>query len=595
MDLSVLMQTVPVGDYFSVVKIITLLVISVIWWRLLTWLDKDTVVARLPREWINLGMVGGYILAFVLFIFIPGFGLAFTVFILLLLAEIGTYTLLRNQSVGLQDLVGEIKGFNFAKLWGGSGKAKKEDYDEVPGMVTLTTRDGRHISQPAFNAPERQAYDVVQLMLTEPLRRGMERLELVPVDGSMMVQYWVDGVVYSGPQFNKAGIAVAITLLKRIANLDINEKRKPQVGSIGTLTEGKKHEVQVHVAGSTSGESLRLVVDPKRRHELKIEQVGFSPDQMSLVQAVIGVPDGVVLVAVPKGQGLTSLLYAIIRQHDAFLTHIHTIEREPEYDLEGVTQNKLSRAATAADELASVQWVVSQEPDAVLVPEIQNPMSVRDLIGYAVAGKRVYLGLRSPSAIEAINDWRKLVGDDDMAMRSLRMVIAGRVVRKLCPACKQPYQPDPDTLRKLNLDHGKAQQFFQARTQAVRDNKGNAVPCTFCADMHYKGRTGVFEVMEINDDIRQAVITNASVNQLRALFRKMRGRFVQEQAMDLVEQGITSIQEVLRSMRGQEQDPHAAKTAAAAASGTMAMSSSGTTPSANQAPRSGRPPASGGH
>ena len=253
-------------------------------------------------------------------------------------------------------------------------------------------------------------------------------------------------------------------------------------------------------------------------------------------------------------------MYAILRQHDAFLSLIHTIERDPEDDLEGITQNKLARAATAADELQSVQWVVSQEPDVVMTPELHNPKSVRELIGHAENGKRIYVGLRSGSAIEAINDWRALVGDDDVAMKSLRMVVAGRVVRKLCPACKQPYQPDPETLRKLNLDHGHAQQFFQARTQPVRDQKGNVVPCTFCADMRYKGRTGVYEVMEITDEIRQAVIANATVNQLRALFRKGGGRFIQEQALGLVEEGTTSIQEVLRAMRGQEQDPGAAGT-----------------------------------
>ena len=264
----------------------------------------------------------------------------------------------------------------------------------------------------------------------------------------------------------------------------------------------------------------------------------------------------------------------MIRKHDAFLSHIHSIEREPEDDLEGITQDTLARSATPAEELQSTQWVISQEPDAILAPAVQNPKTLRELIAYAGNGRRVYIGMHSNSATDAIAEWRQLVGDDDLATKHLRMVIAGRLVRKLCPACKQPYQPDAETLRKLNLDHGRAQQFFQARTQPLVDQKGNPIACTFCQEMRYHGRTGVYEVMDVNDEVRQAIMANSSVNQLRALFRKMRGRFVQEYALTLVERGETSIQEVLRAMRGQEQDPRA-KGGSPSGSGTFTSSGSG--------------------
>lgn len=559
MQFGILMESVPVGEYVSVIKLLSFLAVSILWWRILSWVDKDVEVARLPREWINLGLCGGYILGVVLFLMLPGFWLAFSVFVVLMLAEIGTYLGIRQQKVGLKDLVADIKSMKILK----GGKVSKV-VDDLPGLVTITTKDGRAVQVPAAETPERQAYDAIQTILVDPLRRGMERLELMPIDNAMMVQYWVDGVVYTGPQFNRASAAGAITLLKRVAGLDMNERRKPQAAIMCASVEGKKTDIQVQTAGSATGESLKLLVNPKRRHELKLDQVGLSQDQLVLVQAMVGVPDGIILVAVPRGQGLTTLLYAILRQHDAFLTHIHTIERDPDYDLEGVTQNILAKSASPADELQMVGWVTSQEPDALLIPEVQNPKSVRELIAHAAKGKRIYIGMHSATAIDAVNDFRKLVGDDDLAMKTLRMVIAGRVVRKLCPACKQPYQPDPETLRKLNLDHGKAQQFSQARTQPMRDSKGNAIPCTFCADLRYKGRTGVFEVVEVTEEVKQAVLSNASVNQLRAVFRKSRGRFVQEQALALVEEGTTSIQEVLRAMRGQEQDP------VRSAAGTMA-------------------------
>jgi general secretion pathway protein E len=586
MDLQVLMQTVPVGGYISIYKVVTMLVLSLAWWRLLAWVDKDAPAARLPREITNLGMMGVHILAWGLVLLMPiSFWWALAVFLVLMLGSFGAYIGMRNAQVGLKDLKTEIKEI---KLFG-SGKVKKKvGLDEVPGLVSLASKDGKQWKQPEQDNPERPVYDIVQLMMTEPLRRGMERLELTPIEGAMLTQYWVDGVVYNGGQFNRTGATSAITSLKRLARLDVEEKRKPQVGIIQTSIDGKRHEIQVHTAGSTAGESLKLMVDTQGRHNHSLEKLGMSDQQLEQLGAAISEPGGIILLCAPKGQGLTSLAYAILRRHDAFLTHILSIERDPEDDLEGITQNILSRSATPNEELEKVKWVVSQEPDALLMSGVANPKSVRELIEFASAGKRVYIGMRSGSAVDALNDFRAIVGDDELALKHLRMIVCGRLVRKLCSACKQPYQPDPETLRKLNLDHGKVGQFFQARTQPMVDQKGNPIACTFCNELRYKGRVGVYEVLAIDDEARQVVMANASANQLRSLIRKAHGRFLQEQALEMVEKGETSTQEVLRAMRGQEQDPRTGSAGAQpAAAGTGPVTGPHSSASGTFSPPSG--------
>jgi general secretion pathway protein E len=124
------------------------------------------------------------------------------------------------------------------------------------------------------------------------------------------------------------------------------------------------------------------------------------------------------------------------------------------------------------------------------------------------------------------------------------------VLRKLCNACKVGYTPDPNTLKKLGMNPEKSTTLFQARTQPLRDPKGNPIPCTFCNDLRFKGRTGVFEFFLLDDEAREAIAAGASPNQLRASFRKTRGRFLQEEALGLVEKGDTSVQEVLRVLKG---------------------------------------------
>jgi type II secretory ATPase GspE/PulE/Tfp pilus assembly ATPase PilB-like protein len=255
------------------------------------------------------------------------------------------------------------------------------------------------------------------------------------------------------------------------------------------------------------------------------------------------------LVSAPKGQGLTALLYALIRNHDAFVYHVQTIERDPPIDLEGITQNKLASNAPAAEESKLAGWVVSNEPDVVMIGRIDDPRTATEMIKLGKAGKRVYVGMRAGNSLEAISAWRKLVGDDKAAASQLDLAISGRVVRRLCQACKVAYTPDPAALRKMNMNPDKVGQLFQARTQPLRDQKGNEVPCEFCHDLRFKGRVGVYEVLTIDEEMRAAIPGGSEAT--KAAFRKQRQRFLQEVALARVEAGDTSIQEVLRVLRGE--------------------------------------------
>jgi type II secretory ATPase GspE/PulE/Tfp pilus assembly ATPase PilB-like protein len=122
-------------------------------------------------------------------------------------------------------------------------------------------------------------------------------------------------------------------------------------------------------------------------------------------------------------------------------------------------------------------------------------------------------------------------------------------MRRLCAACKAAYSPDPTTLRKLNMDPDKISTLYQARTQPMRDQKGNPIPCEFCKELYFKGRLGVYEIFLVDDDVRSVIEAGGSLNQLKAAFRKQRGKYLQEAALAQVEAGETSVQEVLRVMK----------------------------------------------
>jgi type II secretory ATPase GspE/PulE/Tfp pilus assembly ATPase PilB-like protein len=509
-------------------------------------MDKDADRAHLPRVPLNAGMLIGLILGVLFFFLLAGFGIALAVLLVMLGLDLGIYLAMRNQKVGLKDVGEELRGFFSAPF---SKLSREKKVEAGPGEVMLFNHRGSPVMMPDSESPELPGFNALQRLLAGPLKTNAEQIDLAAGENGVAVKYVVDGMPYNGTPLDRTAGAAAVSYAKQLAGLDTSDRRRPQSGNIKAQIDNQKKEIQITTAGTKAGESMRITVDPKHRNDFKIETAGFSEDQVQVIDELIRDPGGVVVLSTPKDQGLTSLLYAMIRRHDAFLTNIATVEKEKLLDLEGITQNILPSPAGPAEELKTVDWVVSQEPDVIMVPQVENPRSAVALIQSAANGKRVYVGVRASSTFDAINQWRKTVGDDKAAMKQLRFVINGRVLRRLCTACKVAYTPDPETLRKMNMSPEKVGKLYQARTQPLRDQRGNPIVCSFCNDLRFKGRVGVFEMFPIDDEIKQVVMGGGSASQLKNLFRKQRGRYLQEQALLLVEEGETSVQEVLRVLR----------------------------------------------
>lgn len=548
------------GGYISPLKAVPPLLVLALWARLLTWIDKDSPNAHLPRIPLNVSFLVGMGLAYALFFFLPTFIVAFATLMFVFVAEMATYLIIRHQKVGLADLKEQFNAWMASK----KSDKKKED-KEVANQVTVIGKGGHPMAIPAPEDPNRAAFDAIQAALTEPLRKGAELITLAPSENGLTTRYQVDGMDYKGTMVERTIGGTAVTLLKATAGLDVNDKRKPQRTMVKLVIDGKRREYRLETAGSTAGEAARFVLDPKQRHNIRLDALGFNQKQLETLRRLIKEDrNGVVIVAAPRTMGMTAAMYGIMRAHDAFLEHLQTIEREPESEMEGITQNKLPANAAPADEQKAISWAISQEPDAIMVPRLDDQKSAVELIRYAKE-KRVYVGIRAGSAFDALNQWRRLVGNDKLAVSELQLVVCGRVARKLCMACKVSYAPDPGVVKKLGLNPDKAATLFQARTQPLRDPRGNPVPCDFCLDLRYKGRIGVYETLVVDDDVRQVVASGGSENQLKAVFRKQRGKYLQEEALGLVETGDTSVQEVLRVLKiGSDAAPASSGSAARA-------------------------------
>lgn len=547
----------PYGGYLAWWPLIPLLVILLFWARLLTWIDKDCAKALLPREILGIANVGGMALAILLFYFLPGPGLAIAALAVIFLIEIGVYLGMRGSKIGLADISEELVPeltFGFAGTGGGiaaggGGKKKKKGKEDEVDLadVVLVAKGGSHVTRPDDEDPSRIGFDTLMLALADPLSKGAQTIEMVPSGETQAVRYHVDGVAYDGSKIDRATANEAISFLKATVGLDSNERRKPQAGSFKIVASGAKKDVRVTTAGSSAGETARLEIDVPGRYVRKPADLGLTSDQLDFLMKDSD-EGGIVLLAAPRGHGLTALQYAMVRMHDAFTSHILTVERDPPIDLEGITQTKLAAGASPAEEVKTVDWVASQLPDILMAGGIETPQAAQALINFARDGRRAYVGVRAGGALEAIDAWRKLVGDDQLALGNLHLVIAGRLFRRLCDATKIPYAPDPAKLRQLGMAGG-VEQLYRPNFGPLRDARGNEIPDTYCFGLGYQGRFGVYEALLIDDEVKQIYASGANTSALRGVFRKQKRRYIQELALARVEAGDTSVEEFIRVLK----------------------------------------------
>ena len=549
MAVSGMVADVSGGGYISIFKIIPVLLVLLVWARLLTWVDKDAPALQLPREKLNLPLFGGLILGFIAFFALPNFFLAFAVLLLFAGAEVGVYLNIRKQKSDFDDIKRQFKEWlqSFRK----KGREVKPEVAE--GQIAILSKAGPPIMPPDPKLlQERAIFDAMQTALVEPLTKLAEQIDLAPEAEGLATKYVVDGVAYRGAVLNSALGVSLISHLKEAAGLSVAEIRKPQTGSFKVTLNGKKRELKAQTAGTRAGEYMRLFVDPKKKADINLTNMGLSERQLGFVKELITDQKGIVIVSAPKGQGLTSALYSIVRGHDVFVELIHTVERDADEGIDGATLNRIAATAPPEEEVKKLDWIISQEPDVIAMAPVESPQAAQALIEFAKSGKRVYVGMRASSTFEALDQWRKLVGDAALATQELRLIINGRILRKLCEACKVGYAPDAATLRKLGINPERVTALFQARTTPVKDQKGVVVPCMFCNDLRFKGRVGVYETLMMDDEVRQAIIAGKSPS---TAFRKQRGKYLQEEALGLVEKGQTSVQEVLRVLKAAPAPP----------------------------------------
>jgi type II secretory ATPase GspE/PulE/Tfp pilus assembly ATPase PilB-like protein len=378
-------------------------------------------------------------------------------------------------------------------------------------------------------------------------------VEVQPTGAAAKVIYQVDGIAIEREALTRADADAILQFLKTIAGLNLEEKRKPQNGRIWAQIGEHKFEVRVRTDGSTAGEKLTLRVISAEAI-LKVPELGFTPRQLEQIKSIQEAPQGVVVLSGVPGSGLSTTLYGFARSHDAFLMNIQTVETSRDIELDNITQNIFTPGGekTLASETTRA---VRSDPDILLVPDVRDRETAGILAKAGANRQKVYVSIQAVDVFDALRKWLiTLVGDKQLAAASLLAVTNQRLVRALCTTCKQAYKPDAAMLRKLNMP---ADKVLHRPPEPTFDKHGNPIICPACQGSGYVGRTAVFDVLLVDNALRDVIRKAATFAEIQTFAMKRGGLGLQQNALHKVLEGVTSIQEVIRATRAPDPAPTA--------------------------------------
>jgi general secretion pathway protein E len=420
------------------------------------------------------------------------------------------------------------------RVYGGEGVTAE---GVIAGLSAGDERAGQHTEIPLDDlvhlANEAPVVKLVNLFLLEALEARASDVHLEGYADELRVRYRVDGVLQDGPTPPPHLTAAIVSRLKIMADLDIAERRVPQDGRIRLHLQDRQVDVRVSMVPVLNGESIVLRLLDKERGRIALEDLGMAEDTRRRFGEAISHPHGVVLATGPTGSGKTTTLYAAVDRLRTGREKILTVEDPVEYELAGVPQVPVHEKVglTFATALRSL---LRQDPDVLLVGEIRDEQTAEIATHAALTGHLVLSTLHTNDAPGALTRLLDLGVAPYLLMSTVEAVLAQRLVRKICRACRQSEPVDPKAISAFGL--------APVPLEVVHRGSG----CDQCRGTGYHGRTGIYELLVMNDAIRAELPQRRGAGELRALAVGAGMRTLREDGLRLVREGVTTPDEVLR-------------------------------------------------
>jgi type IV pilus assembly protein PilB len=411
--------------------------------------------------------------------------------------------------------------------------------DEIQGDSFLAEFEGRDLSIDLDELKELSESNPVKkllnLVLLQAIRDKASDVHFEPFENEYKMRYRIDGVLYEMVPPPKYIATALSSRIKVMASLDIAERRLPQDGRISLTVQGNPVDLRVSVLPTMFGESVVLRILDRSQLSLDLNKLGLRQYELKIVRQLINKPNGIIIVTGPTGCGKTTTLYAALTELNDVETKVITTEDPIEYDLDGViqVQMKTDIGVTFARCLRSI---LRQDPDVVMVGEIRDLETAEISAQASLTGHIVFTTLHTNDAPSSIARLLDLGIEPFLITATLEGIVAQRLIRKICGGCKTPFEPTETQLMELGLtpDDVKGKEFYYGRG------------CNRCNNTGYRGRTGIFEIMTFNDEIRDLIMNQASTSVLRAAGQKAGMRLLRDNGLAAIYDGITTIDEVVK-------------------------------------------------
>ncbi len=404
------------------------------------------------------------------------------------------------------------------------------------GLASLQGRDASiDLDELKEAADSTGVKKLLNLVLLKAIQDKASDIHFEPFENEFKMRYRIDGVLYEMVPPPKH-IALALSSrIKVMANLDIAERRLPQDGRIPLVVGGNPVDLRVSILPTMFGESVVLRVLDRKQVDLRLDMLGMTERDLHIVRQLINKPNGILIVTGPTGSGKTTTLYSALKELNSVETKIITTENPVEYDIDGLIQVQI-RPEIGLTFAKCLRSILRQDPDIVMVGEIRDLETAEISIQASLTGHLVFTTLHTNDAPSTIARLLDLGLETFLVTATLEGIIAQRLVRRICINCKTEYRPTEEQLMELGLtlEDAEGKKFYYGRG------------CDMCNNTGYRGRTGIFEIMTFDDEIRDLIMNHASTAVLREAARRKGMKTLRENGLELIYSGITTLDEVAR-------------------------------------------------
>ncbi len=373
---------------------------------------------------------------------------------------------------------------------------------------------------------------LVDLIMTQAISDGASDVHIEPLEDKVVVRFRIDGVLYDTLTPPKQFRDAIIVRVKILSDMDVAERRIPLDGRFTARFEGAEVDVRVSSLPTIYGEKIALRLLRKSAAATSIEMLGFEPDTLKRFRAGLRKPWGMVLVSGPTGSGKSTSLYAGLSELDRVGKNITTLEDPVEYHLGRMNQVNINTKAGMTFG-AGLRALMRQDPDIIMIGEVRDMETAELAIRAALTGHLVLTTVHANDSAATLTRLIDIGIEPYLVTSAVHLVMAQRLVRRVCSECKEPYEPDPAALRALGEDKLKGVTFY------------HGVGCKQCKGRGYKGRVGLYELLEVTPELAELAIANASAEQIRSRAFELGLVTLKDSAIQKVIDGVTTVEEVL--------------------------------------------------